>query len=199
MLIVVTSAISVLAQSDDKSQQKITLELKDTPIRSALDTLFKGRGLNYVIDPTVGGNVGSLSLRDVPFDVALKMLLKSVDPPLVYRKEGDVYLISVKKEQVYTDVPPTTTDIPTTDTEAEDVKMEKITLNFVDAYDLKAIIEGQNTTRNSGSSSFGSGSSSGSSSFGSGSSGFNNSSNNYYSNTNSSSSNHGRYNTRSSY
>ncbi|MEN6372045.1 MAG: hypothetical protein ABFD64_08535 [Armatimonadota bacterium] len=207
-------AISASAQSDDKNQPRITIELKDTPIRSALDTLFRGRGLSYSIGANVGGNVGSLSLRDVTFDVALKMLLKAVEPPLVYRKDGDVYVITVKSDQPDTSTftPPTADINPPDTTEAEDVKMEKISLSFVDAYDLKAIIEGQNTSRSSNGSngsngSWGSGSSGnwggssggsgnwGGSSGGSGSWGGGSSS---WSNSNSGNS-YGRYSGRSGY
>lgn len=150
MLIVLLAGTVALAQ-EDKKDQPITLELKDTPIRSALDSLFMGRGLNYVVDQSVMGNVSSVSLRDVSFEQALKVLLKSVDPPLVYRKDGDVYLITVKKDQPVEATNPlgTPQDFNITDEpiKDEDVKIEKIALNFVDAYDLKTMIEGGDMSR----------------------------------------------------
>jgi hypothetical protein len=155
LLMVLVSALAASAQGD-KKDQLITLELKDSPIRVALDTLFMGRGLNYVIDQSVAGSVSSLSLRDVSFDQALKVLLKSVDPPLVYRKDGDVYIISVKKEEPLqnpnTAFDPLSSKIPDEPIPADDIKMEKIALNFVDAFDLKDLIQGGDT-RNSGSAS----------------------------------------------
>ena len=143
MLLVMLTGLAVMAQ-DDVKNQRITLVLKDTPIRAALESLFRGTGLNYVVDQNVQGNVSSVSLRDVSFDVALRMLLRSVDPPLVYRKDGDVYLVSVKKEAP-PEQPSNLTDtslIPDEPLPSEDIKMEKIALNFVDAYDLKTMIEG---------------------------------------------------------
>jgi hypothetical protein len=145
-LVVLLMALAAAAQNNNKDlkSEKIDLELTGAPIDSALKTLFSGKGLNYVLDQDVSGTVKDLSLKDVTFEIALKALLRSVSPPLVYRKDGDVYLISVKKEP-----PPETAAPPTGETTyveepqtSEDVTIEKIVLNFVDAYDLKAMIEG---------------------------------------------------------
>lgn len=143
VMLIAFCAFAASAQ-DDSGLNRITLELKDTPVQQALETLFRGTGLNYVVDTSVQGNVSSVSLRDVSFDVALKMLLKSVDPPLVFRKDGDVYLVSVRKEtpaeinQPVIDTPVIEDIVP-----PDDVRMEKIALNFVDAYDLRAIMDGE--------------------------------------------------------
>ena len=152
LLAVVLSGIAASAQGDKKDQSLITLELKDSPIKVALDSLFLGKGLNYVVDQSVSGTVGTLSLKEVPFDQALKVLLKSADPPLVYRKDGDVYIISVKKEEPLPNpgIDNLSTRIPDEPIPANDIKMEKIALNCVDAFDLKDLIQGGDT-RNSGS------------------------------------------------
>ena len=51
--------ISGLAQAADDYKelktQNITLQLKDTPIKSALETIFMGTGLNLSIDSNVTG------------------------------------------------------------------------------------------------------------------------------------------------
>ncbi|MBI2842340.1 MAG: hypothetical protein HYX78_02970 [Armatimonadetes bacterium] len=165
VMLVSLVALSVAsAQQDAKTlqqeikNQKITLELMDTPIRSALESLFKGTGLNYVLDASVAGMVRSVDLKDVPFDQALKILLKIADPPLVYRKDGDVYLISVKKEQPVDLTPKQPDASAEVEPEApEDVSIEKIPLNFVDAYDLKALIEGGDSRGYGGAGGFGGG------------------------------------------
>ncbi len=159
VLVVLLSGLAAWSQGD-KKELPVTLELKDVPIRAALDSLFMGRGLNFVMDQSVLGTVSSVSLRDVSFEQALKVLLKAVDPPLVYRKDGDVYLISVKKEAPVDLTPgPTDLDLSLLDKpiESEDIKMEKIALNFLDAYDLKSLIEGNDIRGSQGAGGFGGG------------------------------------------
>jgi len=139
----------VVAQT--KPSETVDLDLTMAPIDSALKILFSGKGLNYTLDSNVQGIVKEVHLKGVPFDTALKTLLKQVDPPLVYRKEGDVYLISVKKEVPKVDTVTTTVDTSTSTTgteslKSEDMKLEKITLRFLDAYELKAMIEGGTDT-----------------------------------------------------
>lgn len=148
MVVVMLTGLAVTAQDDIKTQ-RITLELKDTPISFALETLFRGTGLNYVLDQNVVGVVKSVSLKDVPFDQALRALLKSVDPPLTYRKDGDVFIITVKQDPKPvmdgSAIPPDT-GITEDQQAAEDTVIEKIPLNFLDAYELKAMIEGGSST-----------------------------------------------------
>jgi hypothetical protein len=89
--------IDVTDRSRSISQQDlVSLELKQTPIRTALDNFLKGRGVNYVIDQSIDpkATISLMKLENVPFEHALKVMLKSVDPPLIYRKEGDTYHIS---------------------------------------------------------------------------------------------------------
>ena len=143
VLVVLPAGLPAADEANIK-QQRITLELKDVPIRSALETLFKGTGLNYVIDQNVTGMVSSLTLRDETFDRALRVLLKSATPPLTFRKDGEVYLIRTKEEPPPEMTP--STPLENTYVEApvtsEDIILEKIPLNFADAFDIKAMIEG---------------------------------------------------------
>lgn len=80
----------------DSQTNRVTLELKDLYIRAALEYLFRGSGYNYVVAASVPQNatVMSISLRGCSFELALKSLCKSVDPPLTYHKEGDLYVIT---------------------------------------------------------------------------------------------------------
>lgn len=57
--------------------QMVNLELKDTQIKDAIDILFKGRGLNYTIDPSVVGKVVELRITGVSFRQALDALCEA--------------------------------------------------------------------------------------------------------------------------
>ena len=70
----------------------VTLRLDRAPIRAALEALFQGRGVNYTISPAVHGVV-TATLQDVPFDVALRTLLRADNPPLTYSILDGIYQI----------------------------------------------------------------------------------------------------------
>jgi hypothetical protein len=109
--------------------------------------------------------------------VALKSLLKSVDPPLVYKKDGDVYIISVKKpEPSATDIASIENAAPVIDTlpVSEDMIIEKISLNFLDASIVKDLLDGKVTQNNNQNGGMGGGMS-GFGNMGGGMSGFGNS------------------------
>lgn len=159
MAIIPFTGLASVAQTgsnnqDDIKNQLMNVELKDLPIRSALEAFFKNTGINYSIDNSVSGNISALSLKSVPFETALKILLRSVDPPLTFRMEGkNTYIISVKKTEppvaggtMTTD--PTVIDPPTI--ESEDVIVEKISLNFLDAFQLKSLIMGEDSSTSNG-------------------------------------------------
>jgi hypothetical protein len=138
-----------------KDPERISLEFTSAPVTTALNVLFNGKGINFVIQPDVQGTVNSLHLSDVPFEVALKALMKSVDPPLVYKKDGDVYIISVKKPlpDIVTEDPlpgqskrayydPLPSGPPSA---SDDVVIDKIPMNFLDAYTVKDLLDGKDT------------------------------------------------------
>ncbi len=70
----------------------ITLDFKDTPVREALEQIFRSAKVDYGIDPTVQGYV-NLKVTDVPFENALKLILRSANTPLTYSIENGVYLV----------------------------------------------------------------------------------------------------------
>jgi hypothetical protein len=78
--------------------KEVNITLNQAPVRTALDTLFKSAGLNYTIDPSVTGLV-TVSLRAVPFDVALRSILRSSDPPLTFTVDDGVYDITPRNDQ----------------------------------------------------------------------------------------------------
>ncbi len=121
----------VLAQGDeDPRNTKVTLELTNTPVRAAIQALFRFVPFNYTIGTNVDGMI-SVSLKDVPFEVALRSITRINEPKLVFRRaEGNVYEIDVKP-----DVDPTLTaqQQPTVEEEAPVQARktpQKIQLNF---------------------------------------------------------------------
>ena len=143
-------------------QTRINLDLKDTPVRAAIDALFKGTGLNFAIAATVtSSTIPNLSLKDVSFDQALRTLTKQAG--LTYRVENGVYMIDVKKE-----APPVQPFPPggggpevSQGPEPADRKVEKVTLNFADATDIAAMFGGMSIQSRTSALAFGGGSSGG--------------------------------------
>src|SRR5947207_15448412 len=57
------------------SAPPVTLSLRDTPLRTALQMLFEGSGLQHAVEPAVPNYPSTLDLRDVPFSTTLRTLL----------------------------------------------------------------------------------------------------------------------------
>ncbi len=93
---------SIASAQEDISQKQIpSLELDQADVREALRALFKNVSVSYSIAPEVQGPV-TVSLKNVPFDVALQNVLRQVDA--TYRVEGGVYEI-VKRAEVTAPTP----------------------------------------------------------------------------------------------
>jgi hypothetical protein len=59
--------------------------------------VFQGAGVNYSVDPAVGGNL-TIDLHDVSFEAALKTVLHSVTPSLIAVKDPDgIYYVKVNQ------------------------------------------------------------------------------------------------------
>jgi hypothetical protein len=76
--------------------QKKSWNFKNASIQGALKALFQSMNLNYIIDQDVQGTV-NVSLNDISFDVALRAILRSTNPPLTYDIENGIYHVKVKK------------------------------------------------------------------------------------------------------
>ena len=82
------------AQEVAPEEQRISLDLKDADIRSALDMLFKSKpGSSYVLDSAVAGMV-NMKLDDATWLSALRAMLRSAN--LDYRMEDNIYHILPK-------------------------------------------------------------------------------------------------------
>ncbi|MCC2671641.1 MAG: hypothetical protein K0Q72_4112, partial [Armatimonadetes bacterium] len=118
------------AQAPD-SDKKVTVNLRDIPLRSAVDSLFAGTGLQYSVDPNVMNVPVNLTLRDVGVQAALRLLVRqaaSVQPGLTFSKDGDIYQIRVRQAVVAAPVPE---DLPPEFTaEKTEFTWEKIPIQF---------------------------------------------------------------------
>jgi hypothetical protein len=153
MLCVWCSAAFSQSADKDMTEKRVNFELKDAPVRAAIDTLFKWapNNVSYAIDQAVTGTI-SASLKDLTFDQALKTITRQAG--LTYTKEngGTVYLIKVKKTipDVVDPNPQVTSPEPETVTES-DRKVEKIALNYADAQDIAVIFGGSSFSSRSAS------------------------------------------------
>jgi hypothetical protein len=121
----------VLCVCNISRAQNITVDLKDAPVRTTLEMMFKQAGIkNYVIDNSVAGFV-TMKLEDQPFESSLKLVMRAATVPLTYVKENDVWIV---KQRVFTETKPIVPDI-TVETPKTN-SFEVIYLNHIDPYDL---------------------------------------------------------------
>lgn len=143
--------ISGAAFAQQTAQPNVNLDLKDTDVKSAIEALFRGTGKNYSIDSNVTGTISALSIKDVPFETALKSLTKSAG--LVYRQDGGVYLVSVRPDT--SNLVAASSPIPEAPyidatTDEPEIKIEKIPLNNVSATEILSILNNSDTNRGYG-------------------------------------------------
>jgi hypothetical protein len=176
MSVCLVSAQTSTPSSSGETSKHVTIQFKDVPIKSAIQMLFDGTGLNYAVDPTVQGTV-NVSLVDVPFADALSTILKISNPPLTVRKENGIYMIAPQKEEVaavVTAPPAVTAEAPTVERKKT---LEKISIGYADVYDIATIfgaqiVQSRATQMSGGSGGMGGGMGSMGSSMGGGMSGF---------------------------
>ncbi|HVK05810.1 MAG TPA: hypothetical protein VM490_20230, partial [Armatimonadaceae bacterium] len=70
----------------------VTLDLRDAPIRSALEQLFNSAKVDFSMDNNVQGFV-TLKVTEVPFETALKLIMRSATIPLTYTRENNIYIV----------------------------------------------------------------------------------------------------------
>lgn len=86
--------------SSEISNQPIRLDLENADLYSAMKLLFAQIKANYTLDPTLRQSPVTAHLSNVPFQIALDTLLRSVNSPvpLTYRVESGIYSIVEKRE-----------------------------------------------------------------------------------------------------
>ena len=134
-------ALSQLPDAD----RKVTVNLRDLPLRTAIDQLFAGTGLQYAVDPNVLNVPVNLTLRDVGRQAALRLLIRqaaTAQPGLTFSKDGDIFQIRVRSAApapalAAEDLPPEYTD------EKTEFMWEKIPIQFNNAAVFALMFGGQ--------------------------------------------------------
>ena len=133
-LVFLMSAQAV-AQQAGAGEKRVTISLQDTPVRSAIDMIFREAGVNYAFEGGTQGTV-NVNLTDVPFDQAVAIILRSAG--LTMSMVRGTYMIGPKKEvEAYVETAPT---LAAEETEiARTTSLEKIRVNFADVMEIGAI------------------------------------------------------------
>ena len=125
-----------LAQNPD--EKGVTLEVKDgTPIRTVLEMLLRGSGINYIIDSAVQGTTGGISIKSpLPLKEALSVVLRG--NYLTANKQNGTYVIKPQTE--YAMETPAAPEAPVEETPIERaVILDKIPIRYADVADIGAI------------------------------------------------------------
>jgi type II secretory pathway component GspD/PulD (secretin) len=119
----------------------VSLDLRDVPVRTALQELFQNAHVQYTIDPRVSGYV-TLKIADQPFDNALRLLMRVSGVPLRYTvQEGGVYVVEPRPlpaPQTYG--PPPVSQGTLAAEGPRQRQFATITLTYIDPFDLAQIL-----------------------------------------------------------
>ena len=122
------------------AQSNITMELKDAPVRTSLEMIFKQAGIkSYVIENSVYGVI-SMNLSDQPFENSLKLVMRANTVPLTYTKENDVYIVKARRIVIEANPEPTNYSDLILERSRNSITWEKIHLNYIDPFDLQAVL-----------------------------------------------------------
>ena len=122
------------------AQSNITMELKDAPVRTSLEMIFKQAGIkSYVIENSVYGVI-SMNLTDQPFENSLKLVMRANTVPLTYTKENDVYIVKARRIVIEANPEPTNYSDLVMERSRNSITWEKIHLNYIDPFDLQAVL-----------------------------------------------------------
>ena len=116
------------------------MELKDAPVRTSLEMIFKQAGIkSYVIENSVYGVI-SMNLTDQPFENSLKLVMRANTVPLTYTKENDVYIVKARRIVIEANPEPTNYSDLIMERSRNSITWEKIHLNYIDPFDLQAVL-----------------------------------------------------------
>jgi hypothetical protein len=115
------------------------MELKDAPVRTSLEMIFKQAGIkSYVIENSVSGVI-SMNLSDQPFENALKLIMRANTIPLTYTKENDVYIVKARRIIIEANPEPTNYSDLIMERTRNSITWEVIRFNHIDPFDLQSI------------------------------------------------------------
>jgi hypothetical protein len=76
------------------SARMVSMELRNAPIRDAIQQLFLKAGVDYILDPNISGTT-TLKVTNVPFETALRLLMDASSVPVYVTRASGVYDIRV--------------------------------------------------------------------------------------------------------
>lgn len=118
------------------SGEKLSLNFQRISVRDALQVLADFTGLNFVISDSVSGNL-TLRLKDVPWDHAMDIILKSKN--LGQRQSGNVVVIAPERELAARDK--ALLEAKKTVRELEPLVSELIRINYAKASDIASLLK----------------------------------------------------------
>ena len=134
---IITLICVMMLCSCSYAQNSITMDLKDAPVRSCLEMIFKQAGIkSYVIDNSVAGFV-TMTLTEQPFENSLKLVMRANTIPLTYIKENDVYIV---KSRTITLPKTGGIDPIPQNTKTNSLSWEIIHLKHIDPVDLISVL-----------------------------------------------------------
>ena len=117
--------------------QNISVDLKDAPVRTTLEMMFKQAGIkNYVIENSVAGFV-TMKLEDQPFENSLKLVMRAATVPLTYTKENNVWIVKSRRITIEANPDPNFNSDPLL---IMSNSFEFIKLNHIDPFDLMSVL-----------------------------------------------------------
>jgi hypothetical protein len=120
--------------------QNINVDLKDAPVRTTLEMMFKQAGIkNYVIDNSVSGFI-TMKLTDIEFENSLKIVMRNSFPALTYTKENDVWIVKARKIKIEANPDPNFYSDLVIESTKYTVAWDKIHLNHIDPFDLQSVL-----------------------------------------------------------
>lgn len=121
--------------------RKVTVNVRDVPLREAIRMIFEGSGLQYSVDPNVRSVPVSLSIRGISLQAGLRLLIRqaaALQPGLTVAREGDIFVIRVRPAPATRPRPPES-GVPD---DREPVVWDKIRLQFQDVSLVTEILGG---------------------------------------------------------
>ena len=133
VLVIALAPTAARAQGATDPDKKVTLNLKDVPLRNAIDLLFQGSGLQYAVDPNVPSIPVNLNIKDVGLQQALRIIIRQAAvavPGLTFARDGDVFTVRIRPPQAPTTTPTEEAPPPDQTAAATDFTWEKIPIQF---------------------------------------------------------------------
>ena len=88
---------------DSQLQEKnVSVKLKNTNVKEAIELIGKSAGLDFVIDPAISGMVSNIHLKDVSAGSALNIILSSNKPRLALIKDLGAWRILKLQDAIQT-------------------------------------------------------------------------------------------------